>query len=81
MLLGRAPFTAESNEQTYKNIATGEMYTDGLDSLTVEASHFISKCLDKHVENRLTLEQMEIHPWLKTTKNKPDEPRETNENI
>ena len=61
MLKGKAPFSGENNEKTYANICMQEV---GLEGLSVEATDFIAKSLEKRVEERLTLEEMEVHPWI-----------------
>ena len=59
---GFPPFEAESNDDTYKRIKNIDLRFP--DHMSLEVRDMISKILTFDPRNRLTLEQIEKHPWI-----------------
>ena len=61
-LVGKPPFEAESNNETYKRITRVEVKYPP--HVSTEAKDLISRLLRKLPSERLTLEQVLEHPWI-----------------
>ena len=61
-LVGKPPFEAESNNETYKRITRVEVKYPP--HVSTEAKDLISRLLRKSPSDRLTLEQVLEHPWI-----------------
>lgn len=71
--VGNPPFEAENNEKTYKRIR--EIDLQFPDYLSMEVRDLISRILCYDPKRRLSLDQIQKHPWiLKHTANKPYNP-------
>ena len=65
MLSGFTPFSSEDEDnqnETFQNILNKE--PEFLPSMSSDAQDFISKCLKKNPEERITAEQIKQHPWF-----------------
>ena len=60
--MGKPPFEAESNNETYKRITRVEVKYPP--HVSTEAKDLISRLLRKLPSERLTLEQVLEHPWI-----------------
>jgi aurora kinase, other len=61
--VGNPPFEAENNDETYARIRKIDLKFP--DYLSPEVKDMISKILTFDPKKRLTLEQIENHPWIK----------------
>ena len=61
-LVGKPPFEAESNNETYKLITRVEVKYPP--HVSTEAKDLISRLLRKSPSDRLTLDQVLEHPWI-----------------
>ena len=62
-LVGKPPFEAETNNETYKRITkVAVMYPS---HVSTEAKDLISRLLRKVPSQRLTLAEVMDHPWIK----------------
>jgi len=62
-LVGKPPFEAESNNETYKRITRVDVKYPG--HVSTEAKDLISRLLMKVPSQRLTLADVLEHPWIK----------------
>jgi aurora kinase len=60
--VGNPPFEAENNEQTYNRIKCIDLKFP--DFLSNDVKDLISKILCYDPKKRITLEQIEKHPWI-----------------
>mmetsp|Transcript_6477 Transcript_6477/g.10380 ORF Transcript_6477/g.10380 Transcript_6477/m.10380 type:complete len:91 (-) Transcript_6477:75-347(-) len=67
-LTGNPPFDAPSMQLTYTKIMQNEV--DYPDYVSKEAREFVSKLLRSSPEERLTLQQIQDHPWILTNMRK-----------
>ncbi|OBA24551.1 kinase-like protein [Metschnikowia bicuspidata var. bicuspidata NRRL YB-4993] len=72
-LVGRPPFEEVDKTATYKRIAKVDLQIPGF--LNAEAASFIKQLLQKDPKNRLTLKDIENHPWM--VQNRPYWPKST----
>merc|ERR1711997_567182 len=61
-LVGKPPFEAESNNETYRRITKVDLRFPAY--LSTEAKDLISRLLRKESSDRLTLEEVMKHPWI-----------------
>ena len=62
-LVGKPPFEAESNNETYKRITRVDIKYPA--HVSTEAKDLISRLLRKTPSERLPLEEVLEHPWIK----------------
>lgn len=62
LVVGKAPFHADSYDNTYRKIMRVEYKVP--DFVSKAASHFISKLLILNPDGRMPLDQAMIHPWI-----------------
>jgi len=70
LLTGQAPFTGKNENDTYSNITNLDLQkTDNtvrpFNTLSYEAQHFCQQILMTDPEQRMSLQQMRNHPWLR----------------
>lgn len=63
-LVGCPPFEAEDHQKTYNRITKIDLKFP--EHVSMEARDLISKILTYNPQKRLTLEQIEKHPWIRT---------------
>jgi len=61
-LVGKPPFEAESNNETYRRITKVDLRFPA--HVSTEAKDLISRLLRKEPNERLTLEEVVKHPWI-----------------
>jgi aurora kinase len=59
---GNPPFEADSNDETYKRIRTIDLKFP--DHMSPEVRDMVSKILILNPKERLTLDEIENHPWI-----------------
>ena len=62
-LVGKPPFEAESNNETYKRITKVDVKFPN--HVSTEAKDMISRLLRKVPSQRLSLAEVMDHPWIK----------------
>ena len=62
-LVGKPPFEAESNNETYKRITKVDIKFPS--HVSTEAKDMISRLLRKVPSQRLSLAEVMDHPWIK----------------
>ena len=62
-LVGKPPFEAESNNETYKRITKVDVKYPAF--MSTEAKDLISRLLRKVPSQRLPLAEVLEHPWIK----------------
>jgi len=78
LLFGYPPFSSNFNEDRYNNIKEGKInWPQEINDK--DAKDLIGKILKINPNERLSLEEIEKHPWLISTYNKMKEDKQTNE--
>jgi len=75
-LVGKPPFEAESNNETYKRITKVDLQFPG--HVTEGARDFVTKLLRKDPNLRISLDECLAHPWILHHNPTPTPPLKTN---
>ena len=78
LLFGYPPFSSNFNEDRYNNIKEGKINWPK-EINNKDAKDLIGKILKINPNERLSLEEIEKHPWLISTYNKMKEDKQTND--
>ena len=78
LLFGYPPFSSNFNEDRYNNIKEGKINWPQ-EIIDKDAKDLIGKILKINPNERLSLEEIEKHPWLISTYNKMKEDKQTND--
>ncbi len=80
LVFGYAPFASNFNEDRYNNIKTGKInWPKDLNDENKNLKDLIEKILKTNPKERITLDQIENHPWLKDTFLKMKKNKQTND--
>ncbi|KAH7427567.1 hypothetical protein KP509_10G049500 [Ceratopteris richardii] len=76
LLSGVPPFWAESEQDIFHEILEGklDLSSDPWPSISHGAKDLVQKMLKKDVKERLTIQQVLSHPWLRVDGEAPDKP-------
>lgn len=69
LLCGRPPFKGKTNPDIIRSVLKGSYHYEypSFDSVSDEAKDFISQCLEKDVDKRMTASEAYSHSWIQKT--------------